>query len=456
MEDAIGQIICRGDTVTILNPSVADHCGVVLWKGRPGPNKDGSTPRRIRISTWGQRVGGPPCILRASGWLKGYWKPNHGEGTVCRVETTCVLVYWVASSSLLEAAAVEAAATRSEAPDGARQRGVPSTSLVVWYGGTNNDLFPGQHVVRRTTATTEPPEEEEDERVGVVRGYDYKDQTVRVSWESDEEETLSAYDVSWFSCDVHYGDIVVRRRQLPSTDSPSSTSTTTSDLSWVGQYVYCDCDDAQDNNINGEDDDNSGIGSGDDSGSESDDSSGSESDSEDNGSTYIGDEDESMYLKSGFMEPEASRTELTAAESLNVSTHVVGDDGDVKNTSTAEAGINGGGGDGGACTREDKMEAHTTAGYDKPFQFPQFEIVHQSPSDHRYLDNVKQVRNFLFSDQSDNDLRRRLEEQNQSKQFQGSNRNTQKGNRSQVYAFLKEKEGEKGAEATPIVFLTGV
>ena len=106
-----------------------------------------------------------------------------------------------------------------------------------------------------------------------------------------------------------------------------------------------------------------------------------------------------MYLKSGFMEPEASRTELTAAESLNVSTHVVGDDGDVKNTSTAEAGINGGGGDGGACTREDKMEAHTTAGYDKPFQFPQFEIVHQSPSDHHYLDNVKQVRNFLFSDQ---------------------------------------------------------
>ena len=32
---------------------------------------------------------------------------------------------------------------------------------------------------------------------------------------------------------------------------------------------------------------------------------------------------------------------------------------------------------------------------------------------------------------SNNDLRRRLEEQNQSKQFQSNNRNTQKGNRSQ-------------------------
>jgi len=32
---------------------------------------------------------------------------------------------------------------------------------------------------------------------------------------------------------------------------------------------------------------------------------------------------------------------------------------------------------------------------------------------------------------SDNDLRRRLEEQNQNKQYQGNNRNTQRGNRSQ-------------------------
>jgi hypothetical protein len=32
---------------------------------------------------------------------------------------------------------------------------------------------------------------------------------------------------------------------------------------------------------------------------------------------------------------------------------------------------------------------------------------------------------------SDNDLRRRLEEQNQNKQYQGSSRNAQRGNRSQ-------------------------
>lgn len=168
----------------------------------------------------------------------------------------------------------------------------------------------------------------------------------------------------------------------------------------------------QDNNINGEDDDNSGIGSGDDSGSESDDSSGSESDSEDNGSTSmtvmnrIGvivhaviqlagkvSAQGRMYLKSGLMEAEASRTELTTTKSINVSTHVLSGDGDVKKTSTAEAGIN----EGGGSTREEKMEADTSAGDDGSFRFPQFEIVQQSPTDHHYLDSMKQVRNFFFS-----------------------------------------------------------
>ncbi|CAN6338657.1 unnamed protein product [Urochloa humidicola] len=44
----------------------------------------------------GQRVGGD---FRASRWIKGDWKPSHREGTVSRVETAAVLVYWVAASS---------------------------------------------------------------------------------------------------------------------------------------------------------------------------------------------------------------------------------------------------------------------------------------------------------------------------------------------------------------------
>lgn len=159
--------------------------------------------------------------------------------------------------------------------------------------------------------------------------------------------------------------------------------------------------------MNGEDDDGSGS-------DESDDSSGSDSDSEDSGITWMTRMNRMgvivqaviqlarkvfaqgrIYLKSGFMEAEAPKTELKAAtESITASTQVLGADGDVKNTSSAKAGINGDGGD-----IDDKMEADTTAGYDRPFHLPQFEIVQQSPSDHHYLDNVKQVRNFLFSDQ---------------------------------------------------------
>lgn len=42
MEDAIGQLICRGDSVTLLNPSSpaaagGNHYGIVLGKGRPWP-----------------------------------------------------------------------------------------------------------------------------------------------------------------------------------------------------------------------------------------------------------------------------------------------------------------------------------------------------------------------------------------------------------------------------------
>nr|CAB3462390.1 unnamed protein product [Digitaria exilis] len=50
----------------------------------------------------GQRVvAGDASVFMAARWLKGYWKPSHGgQGTVSKVETASVLVYWVASSRL--------------------------------------------------------------------------------------------------------------------------------------------------------------------------------------------------------------------------------------------------------------------------------------------------------------------------------------------------------------------
>ncbi|CAL5068599.1 unnamed protein product [Urochloa decumbens] len=44
--------------------------------------------------------GGDASVFRASRWLKGHWKPSRGEegGTVAKVETGGVLVYWVVTS----------------------------------------------------------------------------------------------------------------------------------------------------------------------------------------------------------------------------------------------------------------------------------------------------------------------------------------------------------------------
>lgn len=88
------------------------------------------------------------------------------------------------------------------------------------------------------------------------------------------------------------------------------------------------------------------------------------------------------------------KSELTAIESIIG--EVLSGNRDVKVTSTAEAGINGGGGNSGGSTGE-KSEADGTPD-DKPFSFPRFEIVQQCPSDHHYINNMDQVRNFFFSD----------------------------------------------------------
>ncbi|XP_044343816.1 probable ubiquitin-conjugating enzyme E2 23 isoform X1 [Triticum aestivum] len=61
----------------------------------------------------GQSVGGPDAcsIFKAARWLNGYWHPEQDLGTIMKLETSGVLVYWVASmhcgtdKELLEASA---------------------------------------------------------------------------------------------------------------------------------------------------------------------------------------------------------------------------------------------------------------------------------------------------------------------------------------------------------------
>ncbi|XBI15743.1 hypothetical protein VPH35_058111 [Triticum aestivum] len=61
----------------------------------------------------GQSVGGPDAcsIFKAARWLNGYWHPERDLGTIMKLETSGVLVYWVASmhcgtdKELLEASA---------------------------------------------------------------------------------------------------------------------------------------------------------------------------------------------------------------------------------------------------------------------------------------------------------------------------------------------------------------
>ncbi|KAF8646342.1 hypothetical protein HU200_065919 [Digitaria exilis] len=123
--------------------------------------------------------------------------------------------------------------------DGTRQRGVPSASLLRIVLLSDQDLFPGQHVIDKTLT----PVVSADDAAGcvrVVKSLSYKDQTVCVSWtdpgESKEVDTvMSMYELGRSSNhNFFYGDIVVR---LP----PREQSTSTNDVSWVGHVVdLCD------------------------------------------------------------------------------------------------------------------------------------------------------------------------------------------------------------------------
>ncbi|CAL5093426.1 unnamed protein product [Urochloa decumbens] len=62
---------------------------VVSKKSYWNRHKDGFYP--------GDGVAGDASVLKASRWIKGHWKPSHGEGIVAKVEMGGVLVYWAAS-----------------------------------------------------------------------------------------------------------------------------------------------------------------------------------------------------------------------------------------------------------------------------------------------------------------------------------------------------------------------
>ncbi|CAN6329181.1 unnamed protein product [Urochloa humidicola] len=51
----------------------------------------------------GDRVAADASVFKASRWLRGYWKPSRGEGTVAKVAVGGVLVYWVASLNAVSA-----------------------------------------------------------------------------------------------------------------------------------------------------------------------------------------------------------------------------------------------------------------------------------------------------------------------------------------------------------------
>lgn len=117
--------------------------------------------------------------------------------------------------------------------DGTREFGVTSTSLIPVQRPGDYDFFPEQYVMEK--ASDENDELSEVKRVGVVRSVNAEERTVCVrwfkpyprpegSWEFDNEEVVSAYElVQHPDYDYCYGDLVVRLSSLSvSADAPIS------------------------------------------------------------------------------------------------------------------------------------------------------------------------------------------------------------------------------------------
>lgn len=128
--------------------------------------------------------------------------------------------------------------------DGTRQQGVPSASLLRIMARGEHDFFPGHRVMPKTTVGDN--NDVGSRRVGVVKSLSYKDQTVCVSWITEQapaagecsEVMMSTYDLCRSSdYNFFYGDIVVRKH--PKVEQAGATDN--NGLSWVGHIVdLCD------------------------------------------------------------------------------------------------------------------------------------------------------------------------------------------------------------------------
>lgn len=221
-----------------------------LW---PVKGRDSLNPCTNTVFYPGQHVGGSSSrVFRTARWLKGHWRPSRSTGTVSKVESATVLVYWVASSSLgadrsLVQDAAPAHQQRSRdltffaagdrlgfwglgdrcffrrvaagtTPGQTRARrwqqraggsraeferpmsvaGTRTTVDVLWQDGTRRLQVPSaslSYAARQNIHEFFPGQRvvakggAETTRVGVVRSLNFKDQTVRVSWlEADDDE----------------------------------------------------------------------------------------------------------------------------------------------------------------------------------------------------------------------------------------------------------------------------
>ncbi|KAK3137247.1 hypothetical protein QOZ80_5BG0449750 [Eleusine coracana subsp. coracana] len=252
--------------------------------------------------------------------------------------------------------------------EGTRQRHVASTSLVP-YGQVLSDIefFPGNCVVVRGLMDIDLAIDDDDDHdsegsasstvdddaddaaavphLCVVRSFDFKDKTARVSVEGHGEIVSSAYDLetAFHDDDVFHGDVVVRLRP-PSDEAQACKKADDDDLSWVGRVTDL-CDDGR-VQVKSCEREIRAIGD------------------DEEISTAVSSEEES------HPEPEVDPAELDGFETSCCT------DDDV---------------DGGV-SAEGKKAANNAAAFggDESPLFPQFDVVPQSPADHSYIHETNQ------------------------------------------------------------------
>ncbi|XP_073367663.1 probable ubiquitin-conjugating enzyme E2 23 [Aegilops tauschii subsp. strangulata] len=216
-------------------------------KNLVGVRENRHSRRRCQMNSifhQGLSVGGPDAcsIFKAARWLNGYWHPQRDLGTIMKLETSGVLVYWVASmhygtdKELLEASAPPA----YQNPD----------DLTFFCASYDCSTSVNNNIAASGTGPTE--------HVGIVKSMQYEHQTVCVSWfktpghpdearEVECDDIVSAYDLRLDSNhSAYYGDIVIRILPSVSTDGGESApllqgnkkkNAVPADLSWVGRVV---------------------------------------------------------------------------------------------------------------------------------------------------------------------------------------------------------------------------